>query len=85
MAHRLEITLSDEQNARLEQARGHEPRASYVKRALESALAGPCPGTPAAVPNPRGSGSVKEARATEQPASTRTPARGFNRVTTLER
>jgi hypothetical protein len=37
--YRLEITLSEEQWDRLNAARGHEPRASFVKRALEAALA----------------------------------------------
>jgi hypothetical protein len=37
-SNRLELTLSDEQWDRLDGARGHEPRASFVKRALESAL-----------------------------------------------
>lgn len=32
--HRLEITLDDEQWAGLDVARGHEPRASFVKRAV---------------------------------------------------
>src|SRR3954468_7352605 len=34
--HRLEITLSDEQLAVLDEARRHEPRASFVKRAIEA-------------------------------------------------
>lgn len=38
MTKRLEITVSDEMLTRLDAARGHEPRASFVKRALESAL-----------------------------------------------
>lgn len=38
MTRRLEITVSEETWGRLELARGHEPRASFVKRALESAL-----------------------------------------------
>lgn len=32
--NRLEITLSDEQLGQLDEARGHEPRASFVKRAV---------------------------------------------------
>jgi hypothetical protein len=32
--YRLEVTLDDEQLAALDAARGHEPRASYVKRML---------------------------------------------------
>lgn len=43
MVRRLEITLSQEAWDRLEAARGHEPRASFVKRALESALSGSAP------------------------------------------
>lgn len=35
---RLEITVSEDTWERLEELRGHEPRASFVKRALESAL-----------------------------------------------
>jgi hypothetical protein len=35
---RVEITVSEGTWGRLEVARGHEPRASFVKRALESAL-----------------------------------------------
>lgn len=38
MTERIEITVSDEMFARLEAARGHEPRASFIKRALETAL-----------------------------------------------
>lgn len=47
MAVRVEFTVPDELYERLESARGHEPRASFVKRALESALAGS--GAPAEV------------------------------------
>ena len=36
--HRIEITLSDDRLEALDAARGHEPRASFIKRALESAL-----------------------------------------------
>lgn len=36
--HRLEITLQPEVLEGLDAARGHEPRASFVKRALETAL-----------------------------------------------
>lgn len=39
MTRRLEITVSEETWDQLNVARGHEPRASFVKRALESALA----------------------------------------------
>lgn len=39
MSKRLEITVSDEVLAGLDVARGHEPRASFVKRALERVLA----------------------------------------------
>lgn len=38
-AKRIEITVSEETWGRLNAARGHEPRASFVKRALERALA----------------------------------------------
>lgn len=38
MTRRLEITVSEETWAALNAVRGHEPRASFVKRALESAL-----------------------------------------------
>lgn len=38
MAKRVEITVSEDVWVRLESARGHEPRASFVKRALEKAL-----------------------------------------------
>jgi hypothetical protein len=38
MANRVEVTLSDEAWGRLESLRGHEPRASFVKRALMEAL-----------------------------------------------
>jgi hypothetical protein len=37
-ARRIEITLSQERWEQLEAARGHEPRAAFIKRALESAL-----------------------------------------------
>lgn len=37
-ARRIELTLSQERWEQLEAARGHEPRASFIKRALESAL-----------------------------------------------
>src|SRR5687767_11308541 len=40
MAHRLEITLQDELLAALDAARGHEPRASFVKRTLSEAVDG---------------------------------------------
>lgn len=33
--YRLELTLSDEQVERLDGARGHEPRASFVKRWID--------------------------------------------------
>jgi hypothetical protein len=38
-ARRVEITLSQERWEQLEAARGHEPRAAFIKRALEQALA----------------------------------------------
>lgn len=38
MTKRLEITVSDEMLTRLDAARGHEPRASFVKRALVEML-----------------------------------------------
>lgn len=38
VTRRLEITVSEETWAALDAARGHEPRASFVKRALDSAL-----------------------------------------------
>jgi hypothetical protein len=37
-ARRVEITLSESVWDRLESARGHEPRASFIKRALDFAL-----------------------------------------------
>jgi hypothetical protein len=40
-ARRVEITLSQERWDALEAARGHEPRASFIKRALDSALSRP--------------------------------------------
>jgi hypothetical protein len=66
MAHRLEITLSDEQWARLNEARGHEARASFVKRALEKALSEAQgqsgPSRPARVPvDPAATGSARPA------------------------
>lgn len=81
MANRLEITLSDEQWDRLDGARGHEPRASFVKRALESALGnhnGELEGsgraiTPAVASREVGRGAEPEARVV--PASSRTSAR----------
>jgi hypothetical protein len=39
-ARRVEITLSEPVWDRLESARGHEPRASFIKRALDTALSG---------------------------------------------
>lgn len=41
MSNRIEITLSDERLAALDTARGHEPRASFIKRALDAATTGP--------------------------------------------
>jgi hypothetical protein len=38
MSARFEMRVSDELLARLDAARGHEPRASFVRRALERAL-----------------------------------------------
>lgn len=35
----MEVTIGLEVLARLDEVRGHEPRASFVKRALEAALA----------------------------------------------
>ena len=74
-AKRIEITVSEGTWDRLELARGHEPRASFVKRALESALSGLGPGTPVAVSSPRGSGSVEEVAPTESSAPSRAPVR----------
>lgn len=45
-ARRIEITVSQELWDRLENARGHEPRASFVKRALESRLSMTFPDVP---------------------------------------
>lgn len=36
--HRLELTLSDEQWDALNEQRGHEPRASFIKRTLDDRL-----------------------------------------------
>lgn len=41
--YRLEVTLDDEQLAALDAARGHEPRASYVKRVLFAQAVGRAP------------------------------------------
>jgi hypothetical protein len=38
-ARRIEITLSQERWEQLEAARGHEPRAAFIKRALENVAA----------------------------------------------
>jgi hypothetical protein len=46
VTRRLEITVSDELLARLDAARGHEPRASFIKRALERALGPEAKDTP---------------------------------------
>lgn len=37
-AKRVEITVPEDLLERVDGARGHEPRASFIKRALESAL-----------------------------------------------
>lgn len=37
-ARRVEVTFSEKDWVRLERARGHEPRASFVRRALEQKL-----------------------------------------------
>lgn len=34
--HRIEITLSDDKLASLDAARQHEPRASFIKRAIDA-------------------------------------------------
>lgn len=45
--HRLELTLSDEQWDALNEQRGHEPRASFVKRMLDAGLFAPSTPPPA--------------------------------------
>lgn len=57
MAKRIEITVSEEVWAALDAARGHEPRASFVKRALEKALGTTVGGVTASEP-PAGGGSA---------------------------
>jgi hypothetical protein len=37
--HRIEITLTDERLAALDEARGHEPRASFIKRWVDKGIA----------------------------------------------
>jgi hypothetical protein len=83
MARRLEITLSDEQWDRLNAARGHERRASYVKRALESALSeaqGPidlkqaAPGPVDRARNARSARAATPTRTSADPASARRKA-----------
>ena len=39
--YRLELTLSEELLGALDERRGHEPRASFVKRVLREALGRP--------------------------------------------
>ena len=36
--HRVEITLSDERLRALDEARGNEARASFIKRAMDEAI-----------------------------------------------
>jgi hypothetical protein len=77
-ARRIEITVSEGTWDRLNAARGHEPRASFVKRALESALGSVIPadasGPVAArdrgegVPNARSSAPSRTSAPTVKPA-----------------
>ena len=72
MSVRIEFTLPDDTYRRLEDARGQMPRAAFIKRALESALAG--------------SGALVEvAPVSAQPpsaASTRSPAAVARKIRT---
>jgi hypothetical protein len=42
---KLDIRMTPELMARIDELRGHEPRGSFVKRTLESALSGGTPAT----------------------------------------
>jgi hypothetical protein len=55
--YRLEITLGEDLLARLDERRGHEPRASFVRRALVDRVASPLTREPEVV--------VKNLRETE--------------------
>ena len=47
-SERFEMRVPTDLMERVDQARGYEPRASFVKRAVEAALGGPEPHRPAA-------------------------------------
>ncbi len=79
-SERFEMRIPTSLLESLDRARGHESRASFIKRALERELGGRGPGTPAAVTSPCGSGSVKEVRATESPAPSRASKRDGDAV-----
>lgn len=67
--YKLEVMLSEELLARLDEARGFEPRASFARRALEAAVGGGSTGEQHAGP----SGSSQVAGSTPaRPASPRT-------------
>lgn len=67
MTRRIEITVSEETWDALNAARGHEPRASFVKRALESALGLPSQG------GAPGSGGESRGPGVSTPAPSRAP------------
>jgi hypothetical protein len=50
--HRLEITLNEDDWARLNELRGHEPRASFVKRVLRQSFSLTLPENAPLIPAP---------------------------------
>jgi hypothetical protein len=58
MANRIEITLSDDKLAALDAKRQHEPRAAFIKRAIDAQLG--LRALPAAIvdPDPRDHGGT---------------------------
>jgi hypothetical protein len=82
MTRRIEITVSDETWRRLDGARGHEPRASFVKRALERALGPeakdtPVPGVERPAAPPRASEITIESSVLAAAASAPSASLGF--------
>ncbi len=74
MAKRLEITVSDDTLGRLDELRGHEPRASFVRRALEAALGSTGDVAPS-TPGLRATDGGRLAGERPSPASLRAPGR----------
>lgn len=74
--YRLELTVTDDLLARLDAARGHEPRAGFVKRLLDGALPGLEGGVPRA-----GRSAAATPPAESRPVSPRVPeARGWQEI-----